>query len=132
MDGGRERSVWIICFALIQTLNWLPYGDTKGQIGALERPKARDINCRPVVKYAYDQYTGEYTKELRVKNVSESTFDESFISGFSGSDGQTIWNQCRDFTILLDLLMIIMKAILSFQLYTDMKMRFGIYKKELN
>ena len=63
--------------------------------GALERPKARDINCRPVVKYAYDQYTGEYTKELRVKNVSESTFDESFISGFSGSDGQTIWNQCR-------------------------------------
>ena len=72
------------------------YGDTKGQIGALERPKARDINCRPVVKYAYDQYTGEYTKELRVKNVSESTFDESFISGFSGSDGQTIWNQCRE------------------------------------
>ena len=72
------------------------YGDTKGQIGALERPKARDVNCKPVIKYAFDQYSGEYRKELRIKNISESTYNETFVSGFNGSDGQTVWNQCRE------------------------------------
>ena len=73
----------------------ITYGDTKGQIGALERPKARDVNCRPIVKYAYDQSTGRYTKELRVINVSETPFNVSYVSGFTETDGPTVWNECR-------------------------------------
>lgn len=73
----------------------IEYNDTKNPIGELERPKSKDVNCKPVIKYAYDQYTQKYTKELRINNVSESTFSTSFVSGFTGDDGEDIWDECR-------------------------------------
>lgn len=95
-QNGEGKECVDYIFRTEEDAQLVTYDNTKGQIGALERPKARDVNCRPVIKYAYDQYTEKYTKELRIKNVSESLFDSTFVSGFSGTDGQTIWTECRN------------------------------------
>ena len=70
----------------------MSYYDIKGNVGAIIPPQMQSINCCPIIKYGFDYATEKYLSELRVDNVWESTFNSSYVSGFEGSDGETVWN----------------------------------------
>lgn len=66
-----------------------------GDIGPFIEPTAKDVYCEPVINYAYDQATEKYTKHLRVQNTDKSTYSSDYVSGFSGTDGEDVWDDCK-------------------------------------
>jgi hypothetical protein len=54
-----------------------------------------DIYCAPIINYAYDYATEKFTRQLRVENVWESTFNAAYCPGIEAADAEDIWNECH-------------------------------------
>jgi hypothetical protein len=67
-----------------------------GSIGMVEPPRAENIIVEPYIKYAYDYASGEFTQSLRIEGVADnSVWSSSLTPGFTGNDGESLWNKCR-------------------------------------
>lgn len=58
-------------------------------------PRPQNIYCEPVINYCYDYGAEKFTKQLRITNSDQVDYDASYASGFEGSDGQEIWENCH-------------------------------------
>lgn len=83
-------------FRTEENLESVVYGDTIGEIGEVEPPKIRDVFIKPIIKYGFDYATEKYSKSLSVNSVEYPAYSESFVDGFSGTDGYNVWSKCRD------------------------------------
>lgn len=67
-----------------------------GSIGMVEEPRAENVYVEPYINYAYDYATEKFTKSLRIEGVRDnSVWSSDLTPGFSGTDGESIWNTCR-------------------------------------
>lgn len=67
-----------------------------GSVGNVIGPKTEDIVVTPEINYGYDYASEKFRKSLKILNTdTESTWSETLTPGFSGNDGELIWNTCR-------------------------------------
>jgi hypothetical protein len=67
-----------------------------GSIGLVEEPKSGTVYCEPFIQYGYDYASGKFLHSLRVEGVAtNSTWSAALTPGFTGSDGEAVWNACR-------------------------------------
>jgi hypothetical protein len=53
------------------------------------------IYCEPYVQYAYNSASSKYDGIIRVTNASADTFSAAYVSGYSGSEAETIWKMAH-------------------------------------
>lgn len=70
--------------------------DDTTETDSYEPPDATRICINPTVKYGYDYATKEYARQLSIQNVQMGTFNAAYTAGFSGTDGLTCWNLCKE------------------------------------
>ncbi|MFA6153001.1 MAG: hypothetical protein WC716_16885, partial [Chitinophagaceae bacterium] len=66
-----------------------------GSIGQVEEDSSKNIFVQPYFQFNMDYATGEYKNVIRITNVDQSTFDASYVTGFSGYEAEEIWNRCH-------------------------------------
>lgn len=65
-------------------------------IDSLQYPDTSKICVNPVINYGYDYATRAYTSALAINNVQYGTYSASYATGFTGGEGSTYWNRCRN------------------------------------
>lgn len=65
-----------------------------GDIGPVIEPEKNDIYCEPFVRFCWNEATGKFEREIRVKNVSKGTWEESYTPGFNAGEGKAIYDIC--------------------------------------
>lgn len=73
----------------------ITFAHIKGNVGKMVEPKISDIFCQPVIKYAYDHATEEYTKEIRIDGVDNEVYSSNYTSGLNEGDSVNLWTKCR-------------------------------------
>lgn len=73
----------------------ITYADLIDGAAEITDPRPQNIYCEPVINYCYDYGAEKFTKQLRITNSDQVDYDASYASGFEGSDGQEIWENCH-------------------------------------
>lgn len=73
----------------------ITYADLIDGAAEITDPRPQNIYCEPVINYCYDYGAEKFTKQLRITNSNQVDYDASYASGFEGSDGQEIWENCH-------------------------------------
>lgn len=68
-----------------------------GSISDVEEVSPRNIFCEPEINFKKNYGSGKFDGHITVKRVEAATFDPSYVTGFSGADGEAelIWNMCH-------------------------------------
>jgi len=64
-------------------------------LSSFDEISVEDIYCNPFVRYAKNAATDKFDGIIRVTNSQAATFNDSYVSGWSGGDAETIWNLCH-------------------------------------
>lgn len=64
-------------------------------ISDFEEMSPQYIYCEPYVQYAYNSATDKYDGIIRVTNSSAATFNADYVTGFTGSEAELIWNMAH-------------------------------------
>ena len=59
-------------------------------------PQAKDIYPEIFVRYSKDYGNNISQKEIRITNVSASTYVDGYVSGYSGAEAEEYWGRCRN------------------------------------
>lgn len=65
-------------------------------ISEIKEPSPQDLFLEPVLNYAYDYMTGEYTKQLAITNIDKLEWLPEYSPGFTLSDGEEVWNTLKE------------------------------------
>lgn len=67
-----------------------------GTLGKIEEPNPEYIFVEPYIKYGYDYAREGFTRTLSIiGTTTESAWSADLTPGFSGTDGEALWNVCR-------------------------------------
>lgn len=63
-----------------------------GSLSSFEEVGVENIFCQPFVRYAKNSATGDFDGIIRITNVHKATYDSSYVSGYTGTEAETMWN----------------------------------------
>jgi len=68
-----------------------------GSISDVEEVSPENIFCEPEVNYKMNYGSGKYDGHITIKRVEADAFETSFVTGFTGEDGEAelLWNKCH-------------------------------------
>jgi hypothetical protein len=75
-----------------ETIN---FEDLAGECSDVQPAQVQDVFCQPLLNYQYNYGSSKFDKQLAITNIQADTYDPSYAMGFSGSDGEAVWNTCR-------------------------------------
>lgn len=70
----------------------ITYDQIIGDVKPIKVPSSKKIFCQPELKYAWNNATKSYDKNIKITNVNKTTFDSSYVLGVFGSDAEIFWN----------------------------------------
>jgi hypothetical protein len=67
-----------------------------GTLGKMEDPRPEYVVVEPKINYGYDYASKTFRKSLAITGVADnSSWSSDLTPGFSGTDGESLWNICR-------------------------------------
>ena len=61
----------------------------------LIEPDPSTLYSEPFVNYSINTATGEPERKIKVRNSLAGAYSTAYVEGLSGSDAQTLWNNCH-------------------------------------